>query len=158
MPSSTDRPHRSSRHRLLAERLRDEEGSAVVEFLSLAFILLIPLFYLLLFVSEVQAAAYGAVAAADQSAKAAVAQEQASAPASVHAVARRTLKDYGVLADQYDVTVDCSPGDCLERQPGMVAQVRVRVEVPLPVVSGLFGVDVAPVAVTSDARQRVPRF
>lgn len=158
MPSSTEPPEDARRGRPLVARLRDEEGSAVVEFLGLAFVLLIPLFYLLLFVSQVQAAAYGAVAAADQGAKAAVSQEQETAGASVHAVTMRTLKDYGVLADMYEVTVDCHPGSCLEREPGMVAQVQVTVQVPLPVLHEAFGVQATPVTVSSDARQRVPRF
>lgn len=158
MPSSTEPPEGARRGRPLVVRLREEEGSAVVEFLGLAFVLLIPLFYLLLFVSQVQAAAYGAVAAADQAAKAAVSQEQETAGASVHAVTMRTLKDYGVLADMYEVTVDCHPGSCLDREPGMVAQVQVQVEVPLPVLHEVFGVQATPVTVTSDARQRVPRF
>lgn len=156
MPSSTETraPHR----RALLDRLHEDDGSAVVEFLGLALVLLVPVIYLLLFVSQAQAAAYGAVAAADQGAKAAVAQEQETAAASVHAVARRTLKDYGVLADRYEVTVECSPGDCRSREPGMVAQVRVRVAVPLPVVEQVFGLQATPVSVTSEARQRVPRF
>lgn len=162
MPTGTDeqaRPVPPGPNRgVTANRLREDRGSAVVEFLGLTFVLLVPLFYVLLFVSQAQAAAYGAVAAADQAARAAVSQEQGTAGASVHAVAQRTLKDYGVLADMYDVTVQCDPGSCLERQPGMVAQVQVRVEVPLPVLDQLFGIAAAPVTVTSDARHRVPRF
>lgn len=144
--------------RRLRGRLRDEQGSAVVEFLGLAFVLLVPLVYLLLFVSQVQAAAYGAVAAADQAARAAVAQERETAGASIHAVTRRTLADYGVLADQYEVSVQCSPVDCTAREPGMVSQVRVRVQVPLPVLDEVFGMQATPVAVSSEARHRVPRF
>lgn len=124
----------------------------------LALVLLVPVIYLLLFVSQVQAAAYGAVAAADQAARTAVSQEQETATAEVHGVVRRTLMDYGVLEDMYEMDLECHPGSCLEREPGMVAQVQVRVQVPLPVLEQVFGVQAAPVSITSDARHRVPRF
>ena len=35
----------------MANRLREDRGSAVVEFLGLTFVLLVPLFYVLLFLS-----------------------------------------------------------------------------------------------------------
>lgn len=156
MPTATDtRRHRRHGTR---SRARDEQGSASVEFLALAFILLVPVIYLLLFVSQLQAAAYGAVAAADQAARTAVSQEQETATASVHGVVRRTLMDYGVLEDMYEMDLECHPGSCLDREPGMVAQVHVRVQVPLPVLEQVFGVQATPVSITSDARHRVPRF
>lgn len=158
MPSGTDRRTRPRTAVAVARRLREDDGSAVVEFLGLALILLVPVIYLLLFVAQAQAAAFGAVAAADQAAKAAVSQEKETAAASVHAVTRRTLHDYGVLADRYEVFVECHPGDCRAREPGMVAQVRVRVEVPLPVVEQVLGVQAAPLTVSAESRQRVPRF
>ena len=54
--------------------VRDERGAATVEFLGLTLVLLIPVVYLMIYVSQVQAAAFASVAAADQAVKAVVAE------------------------------------------------------------------------------------
>ena len=59
MPTGSDARQRRG-------RLAAEDGSASVEFLGLSVILLVPLVYLMVFASQIQAAAFGAVAAADQ--------------------------------------------------------------------------------------------
>ena len=58
MPSGTDRRTRPRTAVAVARRLREDDGSAVVEFLGLALILLVPVIYLLLFVAQAQAAAF----------------------------------------------------------------------------------------------------
>ena len=52
--------------------VRDERGAATVEFLGFTLVLLIPVVYLMIYVSQVQAAAFASVAAADQAVKAVV--------------------------------------------------------------------------------------
>ena len=52
------------RRGLRALRRRDEGGSAVVEFVFLAVLLMVPLFYLVMTLSRVQAGAYAASTAA----------------------------------------------------------------------------------------------
>ena len=49
---------------------RSDHGSATVEFIALSVLLLIPAIYLLITISQLQAAGYAAVAASDQAAKA----------------------------------------------------------------------------------------
>ncbi|MDY6055084.1 hypothetical protein [Micrococcus sp.] len=128
-----------------------------MEFLGLALVLLIPLIYLMVFASQVQAAAFAAVAAADQAAKVVVGGTDGSAGAQAHNTVRLTLEDYGITADRYEVSLVCSAQDCTQMQPGEVVEARVDVRVPLPLTPHAWA-DSAPVTVGSEARARVPRF
>lgn len=85
--------------------VRDERGAATVEFLGLTLVLLIPVVYLMIYVSQVQAAAFASVAAADQAVKAVVADADHPSAGAAHATVELALADYGVGAGQYDLTV-----------------------------------------------------
>lgn len=148
MPTATDR---------VLARVAGDEGSATVEFIALSVVVLIPLVYLMIFVSQVQASAYAAVAAADQAAKVVVSGTEGASSAQAHQTVLLTLKDYGITRDLYDLEVDCSVDDCMSLDPGEVVSVRLEVEVPLPLVPASWG-DFAPATVGSDARAMVPRF
>lgn len=135
---------------------RDERGSATVEFLGLTLVLLIPVVYLMVYVSQVQAAAFASVAAADQAAKVVVSGTEGESAAQAHATVRLTLADYGIGPGRYDLDLRCGVGDCAALDPGEVVEVRVDVEVPVPLTPAAWSL--APVTVGSDARQAVPRF
>ena len=90
--------------------VRDERGAATVEFLGLTLVLLIPVVYLMIYVSQVQAAAFASVAAADQAVKAVVAEADHPSAGAAHATVELTLADYGVGTGQYDLTVGCDQG------------------------------------------------
>ena len=141
-----------------ATDLRGERGSATVEFLTLSLVLLVPVVYLLVYASQVQAAAFAAVAAADQAAKVVVSGTEGVSAAQAHSTVLLTLKDYGITADLFTADVGCSVGDCMTLDPGEVVEARVDVDVPLPLVPGLGGEALSPVQVGSSARQMVPRF
>ena len=135
--------------------VRDERGAATVEFLGLTLVLLIPVVYLMIYVSQVQAAAFASVAAADQAVKAVVAEADHPSAGAAHATVELTLADYGVGAGQYNLTVGCDQG-CGTLEPGEVVAVRVDVGVPVPLTPAAWSL--TPVTVGSDARQTVPRF
>ena len=145
---------------LPSRRSPDDEGSASLEFITAGFVLLLPLVYLVLTMSAIQAGAFAVEGAARQAARVYV---QADTIAEANAAATRAvqfaLADYGLTADQVSVTVTCrpDPADCLQRR-GFVT-VSVATTVPLPLVPPVLDIDVAlSVPVQSTATQQVSRF
>jgi hypothetical protein len=140
--------------------LSDERGSASVEFVVAGLLMLVPLVYLVLTLSAVQAAALATEGSARQAARAYVlADSPADAAAAADRAVRIGLADYGLDADAADVAVVCSPepGRCLTRR-GTVA-VTVRVSVPLPLLPAAVQA-ATPLAVPVEGRavQAVSRF
>ncbi|MFC4370139.1 hypothetical protein [Citricoccus nitrophenolicus] len=136
---------------------RGEEGSATVEFVLLAALLLVPVIYFLMLTSQIQAAAYAAVAAADQSAQAMVtATDPASGSGRADAVLALTLRDYGLEPSVAQSTITCSASPCLE--PGSSVSVEIAIRVPVPLLPQGLGWDAAAATVTSTSQQPVPRF
>lgn len=116
--------------------MRGDEGSAVVEFLGLALVLLVPLVYLVLVLGRLQAATFAAEGAAREAARVFVASDDVAdaAPRAV-AAAGLALADQGFDDDPATaVSIACSAA-CLT--PGSEVTVDVRVEVPLPFVPPL---------------------
>ena len=115
-----------------------DEGSAVVEFVFLAVLLLVPLVYLLLAVFSVQRAAYGVTAAAREAGRAYV---TAAADGEGEARARRAAA--AVLADHGIATADAVPEFSCDRHPclapGARITVRISTRVPLPFLAGVPG-------------------
>ncbi len=108
-----------------------EDGSAIVEFLALAVMLLIPSVWFLIGVSQIQAATYAAVGAADQATKMYIgsdAQADIRAQRS-EAGAHAALADFNISPDQSTMTRTCSQ-DC--DQPGSLVRYEIEVRVPLP--------------------------
>jgi len=138
----------------------DETGSASLEFVTTGMILLLPLVYLVLTVSAIQAGALAIEGAARQAARVYV---QAPTVAEARADASRAidfgLADYGIDAEQATVAISCSPKprDCLHRR-GYVT-VSIAVAVPLPLVPPALSLNL-PLAVNleSSATQQVSRF
>ncbi len=135
---------------------RSEDGSAVVEFVFLGVLLLVPVVYLVLTVGQVQGGSFAVVGAADQAAKVYV---DASAPGEAderaREAARIALADFGFAEEQAAVEITCSE-ECLA--PGSTVTVVVTLDVPLPLVPAVGGP--APSAATVDAvsTQIVERF
>lgn len=110
-----------------------DDGSALVEFVGLVLLLLVPLVYLVLVVGRLQAGSFAAEAAALDAARVFVASDgPAAAPSRALAAAGVALADQGFDDDPADaVAIACSTG-CLE--PGSEVTVDVVVRVPLPFV------------------------
>lgn len=108
-----------------------EQGSAMVEFLGVALILLIPLVYLVVTLGRVQAGAFAAEGAATSAVRALVTAESAAAGTSrADAAVRLALTDQGFAPGEGRLTLECSQSPCLT--PGGSVAAVVRVEVPLP--------------------------
>jgi Na+-transporting methylmalonyl-CoA/oxaloacetate decarboxylase gamma subunit len=113
--------------------VRHDEGSAVVEFLGVALVLLVPLTYLVLVVGRLQAATFAAEGAAREAARVFVASDEPADGASrALAAAGVAFADQGLRDDPATaVSIACSAA-CLT--PGSEVTVDVQVDVPLPFV------------------------
>lgn len=115
-----------------ATRLRGDAGSAVVEFVALGLIMLLPLVHLVVLVARVQAGSFAVDAAARSAAVAyAAAPDPATAGARAEGAVLLALRDQGFTVDPAAVTrVDCDGDPCL-RPEGRIA-VTVSYAVPVP--------------------------
>ncbi|MDO8121197.1 pilus assembly protein [Isoptericola sp. b490] len=120
-----------ARLRHLQETSR-EDGTAVVEFLGTAVVLLVPTVYLVLVLGRLQAAAFAVDGAAREGVRAAlVAGENDRDPElSAAAAVRIALGDQGVGGDDV-LTLTCAPR-C--DRPGATVTARVALVVDLPLV------------------------
>lgn len=148
------------RSRLWTEWAGAERGSATIEFVVAGLLMLVPLVYLVLALSAVQAAAFATEGSARQAARAYVRSDSpAEAAAAADRAVRVGLADYGLDAAAAEVAVDCAPepGRCLTRR-GTVA-VTVRISVPLPLLPAAVQAS-TPLAVPVEGRavQTVSRF
>ena len=137
-----------------------DDGTASLEFVTAGMILLVPLVYLVLVMSAIQAAALSTEGAARQAARVFVqADNVVDARASAARAIEFALDDYGLDASDATVKIVCvpDPSECLTRR-GFVT-VSVTIEVPLPLVPPALTID-APLAVpiSATATQQVSRF
>ena len=131
----------------------DEGGSAVVEFIFLGLLLLVPVVYLVIAVGQIQAASFAVVGAADAAAKVyAAAPDAVAAEENAADAAELALSDFGLQTDGMQIDISCSEV-CLA--PGSTVTVGVRYAVPLP---GLPWATGSPVIVDSESTQVVKRF
>lgn len=128
-------------------RLRRQDGNAMVEFVYLSVLLMVPLVYVLTSAFQVQRAAFGVTEGARQAARAYVTSSDSSAEGRAREAAALALSDQGVT-EPPKTEITCSPG-C--RTPGATVTVTVRHVVRLPVFS-LLGTlaPVIPVSATHD--------
>jgi len=119
--------------RLAVRRTSGEHGSAVVEFVFLTVLLMVPLFYLVMTVSRVQAASYAASTAAREAGRVFVtAEDERAASARADAAARIAFEDQGFRTPEARLSIGCDGTPCL-RPEGRVELTAV-VTVPLPLV------------------------
>jgi Flp pilus assembly protein TadG len=127
--------------------MRDDRGSAPLEFLTAGVLLLVPMVYLILALSAVQSAAFATEGAARYAARIAARDaDPATARATVERAVAVTLADYGVDAEP-EVVIDCAPAGSACPSVGDLVTVTVHVDVPLPLV---------PAALIGDLPARIP--
>jgi Flp pilus assembly protein TadG len=131
-------------------RRRDESGTAVIEFVWLAIILLVPLLYVVLAAFETQRAAYAASAAARSAGRAFVtAPDQATGYVRAREAVRLAYADQRLgFVPSVSITCRPRPGDCLT--PGSVVRARVHSDVALPLMPALLGSQAPSIQVESD--------
>ncbi len=133
----------------------DERGSAVVEFVFLTVVVLVPLIYLVLTVARIQAGTYAVTQAAREAGRAFVTAEAGENGASrAYAAAEIAFADFDFVGD---LEIGCDGSPCL-RPEGRITT-RAVVEVPLPLVPD-FARAVVPlqVPVSSTSVSTVDRF
>lgn len=119
---------------------RQESGTAIVEFVWLAILLLVPLLYIVIAVFVAQRTAYAASAAARSAARAFITSpDQPTAYARAETAARLAFADQGLAAAPMTVRITCrpDPGACLS--PGSVVTAEVRSSAALPFVPRILG-------------------
>ena len=146
--------------KLLGRLRTDERGSSTLEFITAGLILLLPLVYLILTVSALQAGAFAAEGAARQAARVYVrAPSVAEAESAAERAIGFALADYGVDRNAVTVTVTCEPvpSACLTRR-GFVTMM-IDISVPLPLApAGFGGGQSLSVPLRAGATQQVSRF
>lgn len=142
-----------------AHFLRDDTGTAALEFITVGLILLVPLVYLVLALAALQAGTLAVEGAARQAARVYV-----QAPNAEQAAARAAravefgLADYGVDASSASISVRCADAPTCPTRNATVT-VTVRANIPLPLVPDVLDLSSsASVPVESSAAQRVSRF
>jgi len=151
----------------VADDWRTDEGSAVVEFIFLAVLLMVPIVYLVVSLAAVQSGAFAAEAVARDASRAAVVggvdalRDGASVTSAERAARERaasvsavTLADFRIDPPDAHVNLACSTDPCLT--PGSDITVDVTVTVELPVIGAL--VPGAEVSVSSRASSPVDGY
>ena len=138
----------------------DESGTASLEFVTAGLVLLLPLVYLVLTMSALQGAALAVEGASRQAARVFV---EAGSVREANAAAERAvefaLADYGLDADDVDVSITCRPraAACLTRRGFVTVEVGTRATLPL--VPPVLDLDVGlSVPMSASATQQVSRF
>ncbi|MBM6404368.1 pilus assembly protein [Phycicoccus sp. CSK15P-2] len=127
---------------------RDERGSAVVEFVSLGVLMLVPLVYLVMCLGRVQAGAFAVSQAARESGRAFVTADAGEdAAARAHSAARISFEDQR-FGDIGRVEIACDGSPCL--RPGGQVRTTATVRVPLPLVPAFFA-DAVPLTIPVSA-------
>lgn len=139
----------------------DDSGSALLEFLTLGVLLLVPVVYLVLCLGRLQAAAFAVEGASREAARVlASAPEEDEAARRVDAVVAMALRDQG-LAGADDpapqLRVECSDQPCTA--PETQVRVTVEVDVVLPGVPAFVDAAIpARVTVRATGQSVVERF
>lgn len=136
-----------------------ELGSASLEFITAGLLLLIPIIYLVLSVSVVQAATLATEGAARHAARVFIdAGDVNSANLRAQSAVTSTLEDYGIPISVSEVRIQCqNPAKCL--QPGSAVHVSVQSAVTLPGIPAVLGLDqLTRVNLKSDSTMIVSRF
>jgi Flp pilus assembly protein TadG len=147
---------RTAMRRRLANGSDDEAGNAIIEFVFLAVLLMVPLVYLLLAVLRVQGAAYAVSSAAREAGRVYVTSDAGDdADARAFSAANMVMADSGLELSPGQLHIDCR--DCL--RPGATVPVTVDYDVGLPFLPKFFSRDsLATVHVSSSHLEVVDRF
>jgi hypothetical protein len=124
---------------LAGSRLRsgDDSGNAIVEFVYLAILLMIPLAYLLLTVFRVQGATYAVSSATREAGRAFVTSSSHEADARATTAASIVMADSGLELDARQLSIRCSARPCLT--PGANVEVAIGYDVALPFLPRFLG-------------------
>ena len=110
---------------------RRDQGRAIVEFLVVGMILLVPVVYFVVTLSRVQAAAFAVSTASREAGRAfTTAVDEDGAYARAQSAARISFEDFDFAADG-DVALRCDGSPCLRPEGRVEAVATVNVRLPL---------------------------
>lgn len=140
------------------KRFGNDDGNAIVEFVYLAIVLMVPLTYVLLTVFRVQAAAYAVSSAAREAGRVfATSESLEAAGPRAYTAASIVMRDSNLTLPSRDLRISCSSSPCLI--PGSQVDVVIDYEVTLPFLPRLFdGRAAATVGVSSRHLEVVDRY
>jgi hypothetical protein len=132
-----------------------ERGSASIEFVVASVALLIPLVALTVTTSQIASATFAATTAARHGVRAFTRAESTNTGLErIRAITTLAAEDHGVIDATPRWELDCSRRNCLRR--GSLVELTVHLDVPLPFIPALPGIDIAPrVTVSRTATARV---
>ena len=137
----------------------DERGTAIVEFVWLGLLLLVPLLYVVLAVFATQRTSYAASAAARSATRAFVtAPDEATAYTRATAAARLAFGDQGIDEADFTLTISCRPDPRHCLTPGSVVSAEVRSAAKLPLMPPVLGDDTPRIAVSAVHRSPYGTF
>jgi hypothetical protein len=110
-----------------------DDGNAIVEFVYLAILMMIPLAYLLITVFRVQGATYAVSSATREAGRVFVTSESGEADARATIAASIVMADSGLELDDRQLRIVCSARPCLT--PGAHVDVVIGYDVALPFLS-----------------------
>lgn len=141
-------------------RRGDDRGSAIVEFCYLALLLLVPLAYAMLTLFQLQKAAYAVSSASREAGRAFVTSPDAGTGyGAALAAARIAASDHRLNLRADAVNIGCSPDPACSLLPGQRVEIRVDVQVPLPLIPRvLAGAVPASVAVSGRHVETVDKY
>ena len=114
----------------IRERMKSDDGTAVVEFIFVGVLLLIPILYATLMVMRIEAAAMASTQAVREAARAfMMADSRAQGMQQAHLATTTALSDQGFSLPDDALRIDCS-SRCLE--PGTQIRVTLDWAVDLP--------------------------
>ncbi len=129
-------------------RSRGEEGTAIIEFIFLGVLMLVPLIYLVMTLARIQAGSYAVTTAAREAGRAYVTTATGQdANGRANAAAGIAFADQG-FSGMGSLEVSCSTSPCLT--PDARIETTARVTVPLPLIPA-FARDVVPLEIPLSA-------
>lgn len=147
------------RERLARVRAGGDDGSAVVEFLGVTLLLLVPTVYLVLTLARIEAAAFAAEGAARETGRIIAAAPTMDAGLSgAHEAIRLAFDDQGLPIDPVAaLELSCSADPCMS--PGAYVHIRIATSVPLPLLpDAVAGAARADVRIEASATTGIDRF
>lgn len=134
-----------------------ERGSAVVEFTFFGLLLLVPVVYFVMTISQIQSGAFAVVGAADQAAKVYVLHtEETEATAAAGQAVNIALADHGHAIDRATVAVSCDRPECTSAGSTITVTVSLRIPLPFTPFQDTLRLDAS--TVSASATQVVGRF
>lgn len=139
--------------------MRNDEGSAALEFITAGLVLLVPLVYLVLALGQIQQQTLGVEAAARHTARAiSLAPDPQTAADRSAEILDGVIDEYGIKPDTVEIVTSCRPAGRACPSAGVTVTVTVSARVDLPLVPPVLGLDRASaVPVSATASQLLPR-